>query len=66
MSDTPDPKDVPAPMTEDDIETMEHPEDEFDPNASPEEIDALQERQAEVVEKDREWIDQRERVGGED
>ena len=53
-------------ITEEDREVMEHPEEGFDPDAPPEEIDAQQERQAEVVERDNEWIDPRERVGGED
>ena len=53
-------------ITEQDRRTMEHPEDEFDPDAPPEAIDRMQERQAEVAERDNQWIDPRERVGGED
>jgi hypothetical protein len=53
-------------ITEEDLEVMEHPERGFDAEASFEEIDREQERQAEVAERDKEWIDPRERVGGED
>jgi hypothetical protein len=56
----------PPPIDEDDVEVIEHPEEGFPADASPEEIDAEQERQAEVLERQKEWIDPREQVGGED
>ena len=53
-------------ITEADVELMEHPDEHFDPDAPPEEIDAQQFRDAEVSERDAKWISPRERVGGED
>lgn len=60
------PRDDAPRITERDREIMEHPEERFDPDAPPEAIDREQEVQAEVAERDNEWIDPRERVGGED
>lgn len=60
------PRDDPPRITERDREVMEHPEEGFDPDAPPEEIDRQQEVQAQIAERDNEWIDPRERVGGED
>jgi hypothetical protein len=59
-------RDDPPRITEKDRDIMEHPEERFDPDASPEEIDREQQLQADVAERDNEWIDPRERVGGED
>ena len=60
------PRDDAPRITEEDRQVMEHPEEGFDPDAPPEEIDRKLERQAEVVERDNEWISPKERVGGED
>ena len=61
------PRDDDAPrITEEDRRVMEHPEEGFDPDAPPEEIERELERQAEVAERDNEWISPRERVGGEE
>jgi hypothetical protein len=53
-------------ITEEDREVMEHPEEGFDPDKPPEEIERELEHQVDVVERDNEWIDPKERVGGED
>jgi hypothetical protein len=53
-------------ITEEDREVLEHPADGFDPDGPPEEIDREQAVQAEVAERDKAWIDPREKVGGED
>ena len=59
------PRDDDAPrITEDDRRVMEHPEEGFDPDAPAEEIDREIAEQAEVSERDAEWIDPEERVGG--
>jgi len=55
----------PPEIDEDDVEVIEHPEEGFPANAPPEEIDAEQARQAEVTERQKEWVDPREQVGGE-
>ena len=60
------PRDDAPRITEEDRRVMEHPEESFDPDAPPEEIDRELERQAEVTERDGEWISPKERVGGED
>lgn len=60
------PREDPPRITEEDRETLEHPEEGYDPDGPPEEIDREQERQAEVAERDKEWIDPGEKVGGED
>ena len=65
MEETPGAEPTPA-VTEDDVELMEHPDEHFDPDAPPEKIDAQQFRDAEVSERDAQWISPRERVGGED
>lgn len=59
------PEDPPT-IDEDDVETIEHPEEGFPADASPEAIDAEQTRQAEIAERQKEWVDPREQVGGED
>lgn len=51
-------------ITEEDREVLEHPEQDFDPDAPPEEIEHVQEAHAEVAERDKAWIDPREKVGG--
>lgn len=56
----------PPRIDEDDVEVIEHPEEGFPADAAPEEIDAEQERQAEIAERQKEWVDPREQVGGED
>jgi len=53
-------------ITEEDREVLEHPADQFDPDAPPEEIDREQMVQAEIAEREKAWIDPREKVGGED
>jgi hypothetical protein len=45
---------------------MEHPEEGFDPDKPAEEIQRELDHLVEVVERDNEWIDPKERVGGED
>ena len=60
------PRDDAPRITEDDREVMEHPDEGFDPDAAPEEIDRELEHQAEVAERDALWIDPAERVGGGD
>ena len=60
-----DPTGRPPRIDEDDAEVIEHPEEGFPANAPPEQIDAEQERQAEVAERQKEWVDPREQVGGE-
>ena len=52
-------------ITEEDREILEHPEDGFDPDGPPEEIDREQQIQAEVAERDKAWIDPREKGGRE-
>ncbi len=67
MTTSGDPRRDAAPaIDEDDAETIEHPEEGFPANASPEHLDAEQFRQGEVTERQKEWIDPREQVGGED
>jgi len=61
-----DPSRTPPRIDEDDVEVIEHPEEGFPANAAPEAIDAEQARQAEIAERQKEWIDPREQVGGED
>jgi hypothetical protein len=56
----------PPRIDEDDAEVIEHPEEGFPADAPPERIDAEQERQAEIAERQKEWIEPREQVGGED
>jgi hypothetical protein len=63
LSQDPDPT---PEITDADAELMEHPDEHFDPDAPPEEIDAQQFRDADVSERDAQWISPRERVGGED
>ncbi|WP_217923025.1 hypothetical protein [Miltoncostaea oceani] len=58
----PDPPEIDA----EDVEVIEHPDEGFDPDAPPEEIDAEQTRQAEIAERQKEWVNPREQVGGED
>lgn len=60
------PREDPPRITEEDREVMEHPEEGFDPDRPPEEIQRELDHQVEVVERDNEWIDPEERVGGED
>ena len=43
---------------------MEHPDEHFDPDASPAAIDRQQAEDADVTVRDAEWINPRERVGG--
>ncbi len=58
--------DTPPRIDEDDVEVIEHPEEGFPADAPPEQIDAEQARQAEIVERQKEWVEPREQVGGED
>ncbi len=51
-------------ITEADVELMEHPDEHFDPDASPAAIDRQQAEDADVTVRDAEWINPRERVGG--
>lgn len=60
------PREEPPEITEQDREVLAHPEDAYDPDAPPEVIDREQQIQAEIVERDKAWIDPREKVGGED
>lgn len=67
MPDRPPPPDPDSPrdgITEEDVEVMEHPEERFDPDAPPEQIDRQQAEDAAVSERDAEWVNPRERVGG--
>jgi hypothetical protein len=61
---TPPPDDPPSRVSEEDVEVMEHPDEHFDPDAPPEEIDRQQTEDARVSERDADWVDPRERVGG--
>lgn len=45
---------------------LAHAEERFDAASTPEEVDEEQLRQGRLVEKEKEWIDPREVVGGED
>jgi hypothetical protein len=56
----------PPEITDEDVAIMEDPEKEFDFDGPAAAIDETQVREAEVVERDKEWIDPRERVGGEE
>jgi hypothetical protein len=47
-------------------EVLAHPEERFPPDAPPERIDEEQLRQGRLVEKEKEWIDPEEIVGGEE
>jgi hypothetical protein len=47
-------------------EILDTAQDRFPPDAPPEQIDEEQVRQGRLVEKEKEWIDPREIVGGED
>jgi hypothetical protein len=57
---------APEGVTEEEAAILDDPEAEFDFDGPPEEIDEMQALEAELVEKDKEWIDWRERVGGEE
>jgi hypothetical protein len=60
------PRDDAPKITEEDRDVMEHPEEGFHPDAPPEQIDRELEEQAEVSERDAEWVDPAERIGGGD
>ncbi len=47
-------------------EVLAHPEERFPPDAPPERIDEEQLRQGRLVEKEKEWVDPEEIVGGEE
>jgi hypothetical protein len=64
MSERPRPRREPPVVTDEDVELMEHPDEHFDPDAPPEEIDRQQAEDAGASERDAGWIDPRERVGG--
>lgn len=65
MADRPEPPpDPPAEVSEEDAELMEHPDEHFDPDAPPAVIDAQLADDAEASGRDADWIDPRERVGG--
>jgi hypothetical protein len=57
---------APEAVTEEEAAILDEPEAEFDFDGPPEDIDETQVLEAELVEKDKEWIDWRERVGGEE
>ena len=52
--------------TERDLGVLDDPDAGFDYDGPPEAIDATQFGQSEVVERDKTWVDWRERMGGED
>lgn len=56
----------PPRLTDADEQVLAHPDERFPPDAPPAELDAEQARQAELVEKEKEWVDPREIVGGEE
>ncbi|MFN8123503.1 MAG: hypothetical protein U0237_13830 [Thermoleophilia bacterium] len=56
----------PPPLTEADEETLRNPDEDYPPDAPPEQIDRAQFRQGEAVEREKEWVDPREIVGGEE
>jgi hypothetical protein len=58
--------DDPPEITDEDVAIMENPEKEFDFDGPAAAIDEAQVSEADVVERDKEWIDPRERVGGEE
>ena len=53
-------------LSEADEHTLAHPEESFPADAPPEQVDREQLRQGEILERDKQWIDRREVVGGED
>ena len=59
-------QEAPEAVTEEEAAILDEPAEEFDFDGPPEEIDETQVAEAELVEKDKEWIDWRERVGGEE
>ena len=57
---------APEGVTEEEAAILDEPDAEFDFDGPPREIDETQVSEAELVEKDKQWIDWRERVGGEE
>ena len=58
------PRDDAPRITEEDREVMEHPEEGFDPDKPPEEIERALDHQVNIVERDNEWIDRRSASAG--
>jgi hypothetical protein len=56
----------PPRLSDDDEEVLAHADERFPPDAAPEEIDEEQVRQGRLVEREKEWVDPREIVGGEE
>jgi hypothetical protein len=66
MSSTEHDTEVPEGITEEEAAILDAPDDEFDYDGPAAEIDETQLVEGDLVEKDKEWIDWRERVGGEE
>jgi hypothetical protein len=58
--------DRPPRLTDADEEVLAHPDERFPPDAPAEDIDEEQVRQGRLVEREKEWVDPREIVGGEE
>ena len=56
----------PPRLSEADEDVLAHAEERFPPDAPAEEIDEEQLRQGPLVEREKEWVDPREIVGGEE
>ncbi|HWH15849.1 MAG TPA: hypothetical protein VNT51_14000 [Miltoncostaeaceae bacterium] len=56
----------PPPLTEADEEVLRNPDEDYPADASPEQLDRAQFRQGAAVEREKEWVDPREIVGGEE
>ena len=57
---------APEGVTDEEAAILDEPAAEFDFDGPAKDIDETQVAEAELVEKDKEWIDWRERVGGEE
>jgi hypothetical protein len=56
----------PPRLTDADEEVLAHADERFPPDADPEALDDEQVRQGRLVEREKEWVDPREIVGGEE
>jgi hypothetical protein len=56
----------PPRLSDEDEEILENADERFPPDATPEQIDEEQVRQGRLVEREKEWVDPREIVGGEE
>jgi hypothetical protein len=56
----------PPRLSDEDEEILEHADERFPPDAPAEAIDEEQIRQGRLVEREKEWVDPREIVGGDD